>query len=171
MQLDKETKLKQEKERCRQLAQRVAEEARPASAQVLNSESDLLEKALRRAGIRAEEWSAQAAEPVDLLVVEDPVWSHLPQQLPEKVLLASVDSTMMAAWAEQLARRGYYRDFRWRSKGRAQQSALFCTGSAVPAPLMMVQGYEQEMDTPAGPDGPGRAHLQRGSRPDRAAPQ
>ena len=147
MQLDKETKLKQEKERCRQLAQRVAEEARPASAQVLNSESDLLEKALRRAGIRAEEWSAQAAEPVDLLVVEDPVWSYLPQQLPEKVLLASVDSTMMAAWAEQLARRGYYRDFRWRSKGRAQQSALFCTGSAVPAPLMMVQGYEQEMDT------------------------
>ena len=147
MQLDKETKLKQEKERCRQLAQRVAEEARPASAQVLNSESDLLEKALRRAGIRAEEWSAQAAEPVDLLVVEDPVWSHLPQQLPEKVVLASVDSTMMAAWAEQLARRGYYRDFRWRSKGRAQQSALFCTGSAVPAPLMMVQGYEQEMDT------------------------
>ena len=147
MQLDKETKLKQEKERCRQLAQRVAEEARPASAQVLNSESDLLEKALRRAGIRAEEWSAQAAEPVDLLVVEDPVWSHLPQQLPEKVLLASVDSTMMAAWAEQLARRGYYRDFRWRSKGRAQQSALFCTGSAVPAPLMIVQGYEQEMDT------------------------
>ena len=147
MQLDKETKLKQEKERCRQLAQRVVEEARPASAQVLNSESDLLEKALRRAGIRAEEWSVQAAEPVDLLVVEDPVWSHLPQQLPEKVLLASVDSTMMAAWAEQLARRGYYRDFRWRSKGRAQQSALFCTGSAVPAPLMMVQGYEQEMDT------------------------
>ena len=147
MQLDKETKLKQEKERCRQLAQRVAEEVRPASAQVLNSESDLLEKALRRAGIRAEEWSAQAAEPVDLLVVEDPVWSHLPQQLPEKVLLASVDSTMMAAWAEQLARRGYYRDFRWRSRGRAQQSALFCTGSAVPAPLMMVQGYEQEMDT------------------------
>jgi GT2 family glycosyltransferase len=147
MQLDKETKLKQEKERCRQLAQRVAEEVRPASAQVLNSEYDLLEKALRRAGIRAEEWSAQAAEPVDLLVVEDPVWSHLPQQLPEKVLLASVDSTMMAAWAEQLARRGYYRDFRWRSKGRAQQSALFCTGSAVPAPLMMVQGYEQEMDT------------------------
>ena len=147
MQLDKETKLKQEKERCRQLAQRVAEEVRPASAQVLNSESDLLEKALRRAGIRAEEWSAQAAEPVDLLVVEDPVWSHLPQQLPEKVLLASVDSAMMAAWAEQLARRGYYRDFRWRSKGRAQQSALFCTGSAVPAPLMMVQGYEQEMDT------------------------
>lgn len=43
---------------------------------------------------------------MDLLVVEDPVWSHLPQQLPEKVLLASVDSTMMAAWAEQLARAG-----------------------------------------------------------------
>ena len=147
MQLDKETKLKQDKERCRQLAQRIAEEVHPAAAQVLNSETDLLEKALRRAGIRAEEWSAQAAEPADLLVVEDPVWSHLPQQLPEKVLLASVDSTMMAAWAEQLAQRGYYRDFRWRSKGRAQQSALFCTGSAVPAPLMMVQGYEQEMDT------------------------
>ena len=92
MQLDKETKLKQEKERCRQLAQRVAEEVRPASAQVLNSESDLLEKALRRAGIRAEEWSAQAAEPVDLLVVEDPVWSHLPQQLPPPGGLGSQDN-------------------------------------------------------------------------------
>ena len=39
MQLDKETKLKQEKERCRQLAQRVAEEARPASAQVLQPQA------------------------------------------------------------------------------------------------------------------------------------
>ena len=124
MQLDKETKLKQEKERCRQLVDR--------SVGIITAICPYVEKALRRAGIRAEEWSAQAAEPVDLLVVEDPVWSHLPQQLPEKVLLASVDSTMMAAWAEQLARRGYYRDFRWRSKGRAQQSALFCTGSAVP---------------------------------------
>ena len=58
MQLDKETKLKQEKERCRQLAQRVAEEAHPASAQVLNSESDLLEKALRHAASQAEpDWS------------------------------------------------------------------------------------------------------------------
>ena len=56
MQLDKETKVKQEKERCRQLAQRVAEEVRPASAGVWNAESDLLEKALRRVGIRANAW-------------------------------------------------------------------------------------------------------------------
>ena len=84
MQLDKETKLKQEKERCRQLAQRVAEEARPASAQVLNSESDLLEKALRRAGIRAEEWSAQAAEPVDLLVGKTPCGAICPSSCPRK---------------------------------------------------------------------------------------
>ena len=132
MQLDKETKLKQEKERCRQLAQRVAEEARPASAQVLNSESDLLEKALRRAGIRAEEWSAQAAEPVDLLVVEDPVWSHLPQQLPEKVLLASVDSTMMAAWAEQLASGAI--TVISAGAARAGPSSPLCSAPAAPCP-------------------------------------
>ena len=144
MQLDKETKLKQEKERCRQLAQRIAEEVRPESAAVLNAESDLLEKALRRAGVRANAW-AEGAEPTDLLVVVDPAWGRVPAQLAEKVLLVSESSTVMAGWAEQLAGQGYYRDFRWRSKGRAQQAALFC--KAEPTVLGLTRGYEQEMDT------------------------
>ena len=70
MQWDKETKLKQEKERCRQLAQRIAEEVHPGSAAVLNAESDLLEKALRRAGIQANAW-AEGAEPADLLMFDE----------------------------------------------------------------------------------------------------
>ena len=144
MQWDKETKLKQEKERCRQLAQRIAEEVHPGSAAVLNAESDLLEKALRRAGIRANAW-AEGAEPADLLVVVDPAWGRVPAQLAEKVLLVSEGSAVMAGWAEQLAGQGYYRDFRWRSKGRAQQAALFC--KAEPAVLGLTRGYEQEMDT------------------------
>ena len=144
MQWDKETKLKQEKERCRQLAQRIAEEVHPESAAVLNAESDLLEKALRRAGIRANAW-AEGAAPADLLVVVDPAWGRVPAQLAEKVLLVSEGSTVMAGWAEQLAGQGYYRDFRWRSKGRAQQAALFC--KAEPAVLGLTRGYEQEMDT------------------------
>ena len=82
MQWDKETKLKQEKERCRQLAPRIAEEVHPGSAAVLNAESDLLEKALRRAGIRANAW-AEGAEPADLLVVVDPAWGRVPAQLAE----------------------------------------------------------------------------------------
>ena len=102
MQWDKETKLKQEKERCRQLAQRIAEEVHPGSAAVLNAESDLLEKALRRVGIRANAW-AEGAEPADLLVVVDPAWGRVPAQLAEKVLLVSEGSTVMAGWAEQLA--------------------------------------------------------------------
>ena len=144
MQWDKETKLKQEKERCRQLVQRIAEEVHPESAAVLNAESDLLEKALRRAGIRANAW-AEGAEPADLLVVVDPAWGRVPAQLAEKVLLVSEGSTVMAGWAAQLAGQSYYRDFRWRSKGRAQQAALFC--KAEPAVLGLTRGYEQEMDT------------------------
>ena len=56
------------------------------------------------------------------------------------MLLVSDESTVMAGWAEQLAQRGYFRDFGWRSKGRAQPSALFCTSQ--PTQLKMVRGYE-----------------------------
>ena len=144
MQLEKEQKLKQEKERCRQLAQRIAEEVHPASAAVLNREDGLLEKALHRAGIQVEPWAEDSAATIDLLVVEDPAWSPLPKTLTKQILLVSADSTMMAGWAEQLAVKGYYRDFDWRSKGRAQQSALFC--KAEPTLKVLTQGYEQEMD-------------------------
>ena len=142
MQLEKEKKEKQERERCRALAQRIAEEAAAASAALLGEQSLLLTKALRRAGVAAEVW-AEGSE-AELLVVVDPAYETLPEKLPARVLLVSSESTVMAGWAEQLAQRGYFRDFGWRSKGRAQQSALFCASQ--PTGYKMVRGYELEMD-------------------------
>ena len=142
MQLEKEKKEKRERERCRALAQRIAEEANPASAALLGEQMPLLAKALHRAGVEAEEWT-EGSE-AELLVVADPAWETLPETLPARVLLVSDESTVMAGWAEQLAQRGYFRDFGWRSKGRAQPSALFCTSQ--PTQLKMVRGYEMEMD-------------------------
>ena len=80
----------------------------------------------------------------DLLVVEDPAWVEMPAQLPGQVLLVFTGSNVAEGWAEELARRGYYRDFRWRSRGRAQQSALYCT--VQPATAEMIAGYEKELD-------------------------
>ena len=142
MQLEKEKKEKQERERCRALAQRIAEEAAAASVALLGEQSLLLTKALRRAGVAAEAW-AEGSE-AELLVVVDPAYETLPEKLPARVLLVSSESTVMAGWAEQLAQRGYFRDFGWRSKGRAQQSALFCASQ--PTGYKMVRGYELEMD-------------------------
>ena len=142
MQLEKEKKEKRERERCRALAQRIAEEANPASAALLGEQMPQLTKALRRAGVETKEWTEGSA--AELLVVADPAWETLPETLPARVLLVSDESTVMAGWAEQLAQRGYFRDFGWRSKGRAQQSALFCTSQ--PTQLKMVRGYEMEMD-------------------------
>ena len=92
--------------------------------------------------MEAEEWTESSE--AELLVVADPAWETLPETLPARVLLVSDESTVMAGWAEQLAQRGYFRDFGWRSKGRAQPSALFCTSQ--PTQLKMVRGYEMEMD-------------------------
>lgn len=142
MQLEKEKKEKRERERCRALAQRIAEEANPTSAALLGEQMSLLTKALHRAGVETEEWT-EGSE-AELLVVADPAWETLPETLPARVLLVSNESTVMAGWAEQLAQRGYFRDFGWRSKGRAQPSALFCTSQ--PTQLKMVRGYEMEMD-------------------------
>ena len=115
MQLEKEKKEKREQERCRALAQRIVEEANPASAALLGEQMSLLAKALHRAGVEAEEWTEGSA--AELLVVADPAWETLPETLPARVLLVSDESTVMAGWAEQLAQRGYFRDFGWRSKG------------------------------------------------------
>ena len=148
MQLEKEKESRQDAERCRLLAQRIAEELAPESAAVLGDDDTscaALQKALRKAGIRANGWTAAAAQQPDLLVVEDPAFVELPTQLAAKVLLVCTDTTALANWAEQLAQRGYYRDMFWRSKGRAQQSALF--RAAQPGALAVVKGYEQEMDT------------------------
>ena len=141
MQLEKAKETKQDMERCRLLAQRIAEELAPATAAVLNA---AMKKALRKAGVRANEWTAAAARQPDLLVVEDPAWVEMPAQLPGQVLLVFTGSNVAEGWAEELARRGYYRDFRWRSRGRAQQSALYCT--VQPATAEMIAGYEKELD-------------------------
>ena len=143
MQLEKAKETKQDMERCRLLAQRISEELAPATAAVLNAETPALEKALHRAGVDANPFTV-AARQADLLVVEDPAWVEMPAQLPGQVLLVFTGSNVAEGWAEELARRGYYRDFRWRSRGRAQQSALYCT--VQPATAEMIAGYEKEWD-------------------------
>ena len=143
MQLEKAKETKQDMERCRLLAQRIAEELAPATAAVLNAETPAQEKALHRAGVDANPFTV-AARQADLLVVEDPAWVEMPAQLPGQVLLVFTGSNVAEGWAEELARRGYYRDFRWRSRGRAQQSALYCT--VQPATAEMIAGYEKELD-------------------------
>ena len=69
MQLEKAKETKQDMERCRLLAQRIAEELAPATAAVLNAETPALEKALHRAGVDANPFTV-AARQADLLVVE-----------------------------------------------------------------------------------------------------
>ena len=147
MQLEKEKETREAAERCRLLAQRIAEELAPEAAAVLAADEEsgaLLEKALRRAGIRTNPWTAAATAQPELLVVEDPAWVELPARLAEQVLLVCTDATALSAWAEKLAERGYYRDLQWRSRGRAQQAALFCT--VQPSAMGMVRGYEEELD-------------------------
>ena len=77
MQLEKAKETKQDMERCRLLAQRIAEELAPATAAVLNAETPALEKALHRAGVDANPFTV-AARQADLLVVEDPAWVEMP---------------------------------------------------------------------------------------------
>ncbi len=75
MQLEKEKETREAAERCRLLAQRIAEELAPEAAAVLAADEEsgaLLEKALRRAGIRTNPWTAAATAQPELLVVEDP---------------------------------------------------------------------------------------------------
>ena len=61
MQLEKAKETKQDMERCRLLAQRIAEELAPATAAVLNAETPALEKALHRAGVDANPFTAASA--------------------------------------------------------------------------------------------------------------
>ena len=70
MQLEKAKETKQDMERCRLLAQRIAEELAPATAAVLNAETPALEKALHRAGVDANPFTV-AARQADLLVLDD----------------------------------------------------------------------------------------------------
>lgn len=96
MQLEKAKETKQDMERCRLLAQRIAEELAPATAAVLNAETPALEKALHRAGVDANPFTV-AARQADLLVVEDPAWVEMPAQLPGQVLLVFTGSNVAEA--------------------------------------------------------------------------
>ena len=103
MQLEKAKETKQDMERCRLLAQRIAEELAPATAAVLNAETPALEKALHRAGVDANPFTV-AARQADLLVAEDPAWVEMPAQMPGQVLLVFTGSNVAEGWAEELAR-------------------------------------------------------------------
>ena len=136
MQLEKAKETKQDMERCRLLAQRIAEELAPATAAVLNAETPALENALHRAGVDA--------YPITVAAPQAPASPQRPAPPPRQAPPSPTASNGAERWAEELARRGYYRDFRWRSRGRAQQSALYCT--VQPATAEMIAGYEKELD-------------------------
>ena len=140
MELDQEKLTRNESERSRELAQRIRRELGPCSVQVLGGVG-ALESALEATGAVQ---PAEGALP-ELLVVVDPEWVTLPQQLADRVLLVCSEETMLAACAKQLAQQGLYRDFSWQSRGRALQTALFCRTDA-PDAAGQLAGYEEELD-------------------------
>ena len=140
MELDQEKLTRNESERSRELAQRIRRELGPCSVQVLGGVG-ALERALEATGAVQ---PAEGALP-ELLVVVDPEWVTLPQQLADRVLLVCSEETMLAACAKQLAQQGLYRDFSWQSRGRALQTALFCRTDA-PDAAGQLAGYEEELD-------------------------
>ena len=85
MELDQEKLTRNESERSRELAQRIRRELGPCSVQVLGGVG-ALESALEATGAVQ---PAEGALP-ELLVVVDPEWVTLPQQLADRVLLVSV---------------------------------------------------------------------------------
>ena len=130
---------KQERERSRQLAQRVAGELAPRTVALLG-EAPALESALRAANL-----TPAAGPEADLLMVSDPAWVELPERLPGAVLLVCAASEELSSWAEELLARGYSRDFSWKNRGRTQQTALFRL--AGPKRETLAVDYEAELDT------------------------
>ena len=84
MELDQEKLTRNESERSRELAQRIRRELGPCSVQVLGGVG-ALESALEAVG------AVQPAEGTlpELLVVVDPEWVTLPQQLADRVHVSS----------------------------------------------------------------------------------
>ena len=121
MELDQEKLTRNESERSRELAQRIRRELGPCSVQVLGGVG-ALESALEATGAVQ---PAEGALP-ELLVVVDPEWVTLPQQLADRVLLVCSEETMLAACAKQLAQQGLYRDF------LAEPGPRFADGSVLP---------------------------------------
>ena len=91
MELDQEKLTRNESERSRELAQRIRRELGPCSVQVLGGVG-ALESALEAVGAVQ---PAEGALP-ELLVVVDPEWVTLPQQLADRVLLVCSEETMLA---------------------------------------------------------------------------
>jgi len=120
--MDQEKETKRQAERCRALAQRIVRELTPASIQVLGG-SGALAEALEKAGAQLLPENAEQGTAA-LLVVEDPEWVDLPALQCAQVLLVCTDASAMADCAKQLAAQGLYRDFEWKNRGKAQQTAL-----------------------------------------------
>ncbi len=79
-------------------------------------------------------------------MVEDPEWVNLPALQCAQVLLVCTDASAMADCAKQLAAQGLYRDFEWKNRGKAQQTALFCRSAAVQDAQQLLAGYEKKLD-------------------------
>ena len=142
--MDQEKETKRQAERCRALAQRIVRELTPASIQVLGG-SGALAEALEKAGAQLLPENAEQGTAA-LLVVEDPEWVDLPALQCAQVLLVCTDASAMADCAKQLAAQGLYRDFEWKNRGKAQQTALFCRSSAVQDVQQLLAGYEMTLD-------------------------
>ena len=70
----------------------------------------------------------------------------LPALQCAQVLLVCTDASAMADCAKQLAAQGLYRDFEWKNRGKAQQTALFCRSAAVQDAQQLLAGYEMTLD-------------------------
>ena len=139
--MDQEKETRQQAERSRELAQRIMRELTPAGVQVLGG-SGSLEKALEKIGARM----TQQAEGGALLVAEDPEWTELPAVQCDQVLLVCADSAVLSGCAQQLAQQGFARDFGWKTRGKAQQTALFRRSPAAQDPQEMMLDYERALD-------------------------
>ena len=142
--MDQEKETKQQAERCRALAQRVVRELSPANVQVLGGSGELAE-AMNKLGVDLLPEDA-AVGTAALLVVEDPEWVELPTLQCAQVLLVCADASAMADCAMQLAAQGLYRDFEWKNRGKARQTALFRRSSAPQDAQQLLAGYETTLD-------------------------
>ena len=142
--MDQEKETKRQAERCRALAQRIVRELTPASIQVLGGSGALAEE-LEKTGAQLLPENAELGTAA-LLVVEDPEWVDLPALQCAQVLLVCTDASAMADCAKQLAAQGLYRDFEWKNRGKALQTALFCRSSAVQDVQQLLAGYEMTLD-------------------------
>ena len=134
---------KQYKQRCRQMAQRIAQELHPRTVWLLGDDGFLAD-ALDDAGVEQVACDDEKPDNADLVVVMEPAFVKPQAAAGCGVLLVCDDAGAMSAWADKLAADGYCRDFSWKNRGRTQQSALYTRKEVEKDELAL--GYEQEMD-------------------------